>query len=63
MEEKRARFLRAYTKVPPPLRDEIIVIIDKTPYTWNTVFFEVKEIKNKQLSEKILNTLSELKII
>lgn len=63
MEEKRARFLRAYVKVPPPLRDEIIVIIDKKPYTWNTIFFELKEVKNKKLSEKLLNTLSSLGII
>lgn len=61
MEETKEKFLKAYTGVPDPLRNEIIVIIDQKPYSWNTSYFEIKN--NTELSKKILNTLLSMKII
>ena len=43
------------------LRGDIIVIIDKKPYNWNTSFFEINN--NSPLGQKILKTLMELSII
>ena len=61
MEQLREKFLSAYANLLDSVRKEIIVIVDEEPYTWNSTYFEVKN--NTKLSEKLLNTLSELKII
>ncbi len=61
MEDKRAKFLKIYANVPDALREDIIVIIDKKPYNWNTSFFEISS--NSILGQKILKALQELEII
>ena len=61
MEDKKAKFLKAYAQVPNSLKEQIIVIIDEQHYNWNSVLFEIKN--NTALSKKILNTLSDMKII
>jgi hypothetical protein len=61
MEDKKAKFLKAYAQVPTSLREQIIVIVDEQHYNWNSVLFEIKN--NTQLSKKILNTLSNMNII
>lgn len=61
MEKLREKFLSAYADVPDTLRKEIIIIADGKTYTWDSAYFEIKN--NTQLSEKLLNTLSELKIV
>ncbi|MCK4649934.1 hypothetical protein KAT36_01750 [Candidatus Pacearchaeota archaeon] len=61
MEQLREKFLSAYADIPNSLRKEIIIIADEKTYTWDSTYFEVKN--NTKLSEKLLNTLSELKII
>ncbi|MCH7568751.1 MAG: hypothetical protein IIA87_04995 [Nanoarchaeota archaeon] len=61
MEDKRAEFLRAYAKVPDNLRDDILVVIDKEPYTWITAYLEIKE--NTDLGEKILKALGDIGIL
>jgi len=61
MDKERAMFLTAYAKVPEPLRDEIVVVIEGKTYTWNTSYFEIKE--KTALSKKILNTLVKMKLI
>ncbi len=32
-EEKRAKFLRIYADIPEDLREDIIAVVDKKPYT------------------------------
>jgi hypothetical protein len=61
MENKKARFLKAYADIPEPLRNEIIAVLDGKTYTWNSIYFEVKS--DTSLGEKLLNTLTEIKII
>ena len=59
--DNKAKFSRAYSNVPDSLRGEIIIVLDGEPYNQKTVYFEVKN--NTELSQKLLNKLSELKII
>lgn len=61
--DELARFLRAYSNVPPQLREEIIVLIDGKSYTWNTAYLGIKEDKDSELSKKILKTLKIIKLI
>ncbi len=61
MGEEIEKFLNAYTEVPEPLRNEIIVVIEGKTYSWNTAYFEIKE--NTDLSKKILKTLLSIGII
>ncbi|MCH8945359.1 MAG: hypothetical protein IIA85_00355 [Nanoarchaeota archaeon] len=61
MEKEKARFLTAYAKVPEPLRDEIIVVVNKKTYTWDTTYFEIKQ--KTKLAENILKTLVNTELI
>lgn len=58
---KKPKFLRVYANIPEPLRNDIIVVIEKKPYTWNTAFLEIRD--NTKLGEEILKTLDEFGII
>ncbi|MBI2629261.1 hypothetical protein HYW74_04205 [Candidatus Pacearchaeota archaeon] len=60
-EDKRAKFLKIYADIPDGLRKDIIVVIEKKPYTWNTAFIEIEE--NTALGKKILKVLEDIKII
>ena len=61
MEDKRAKFLRVYSQLPEALIDQIVVFVDGKPYSWKSIFFEVKN--KTSISKKILNTLSNMDII
>ena len=61
-EETKVRFVKVFSNLPDKVREEdIIVVIDEKPYTWNAAYLEVKNDTN--LGEKILNKLKELEII
>ncbi|MBU3912511.1 MAG: hypothetical protein KKE50_00300 [Nanoarchaeota archaeon] len=60
-EDKKAKFLRVYANVPENLRGDIIAVIDKKPYTWNTSFLEIND--NTELGRKILKALEEIRIL
>lgn len=60
-EELRDKFFKVYANIPLGLRDDIIVVIDGKPLTWNVVYLEVKE--NTDLSKKILEELKNLNLI
>lgn len=60
-EELREKFLVVYPKVTDSLRDEIIAVVDGKTYSWNTVYFEVKNKTN--LSQKLLNSLKEVGLL
>ena len=62
LEELAVRFKKIFANLPQKIRNEdIILIIDKKPYTWNAVFLEVSN--NSELGKKMLKKLNELKII
>ena len=61
MIDKRAKFLGMFANVPDALRDDILVVIDKKPYTWNTAYLEVKD--DTPLGKKIIKTLEEIDIL
>ena len=61
MEDKRAKFMKIFANVPEDIRQDIIAVIDKKPYTWNTAFLEIKD--KTELGKKILKVLEGIGII
>ncbi len=61
MEDLREKFLKVFANVPLGLREDIILVLDGKPLTWNVAYLEVKE--NTELSKRILKELQELKLI
>jgi len=61
MEDKRAKFLSAYANVPEDLRSDILILVDKKPYTWNTAYLEIKE--KTELGGKLLKALESIGIL
>jgi len=60
-EEIRDKFFKVYANIPLGLRNDIILVIDGKPLTWDVAYLEVKE--NTDLSKKILEDLKNLKLI
>jgi hypothetical protein len=60
-EDKRAKFLKIYANIPEGLREDIMVVIDKKPYTWNISFIEIEG--NTLLGGKILKVLENMELI
>lgn len=56
-----SRFMIAFSKVPLNLRDEIIIVIEKQPITWNLAYNEL--INKTKKGEEILKSLINLRII
>jgi hypothetical protein len=54
-------FIRTYANIPAGIRTEIIVVIDKIPYTWNVAFLEVKN--ETPLGKKILTKLQKMGLL
>lgn len=50
------KFFKVYSNLPEDIRHEIIVVIDKKPYTWDAVFLELSNdtLLGKKMLEKIL---------
>lgn len=61
MIDKREKFIRIYPNVPDKLREDIVVVVEQKPYTWNTAYLEVRD--NTSLGKKILKTLEEIGVI
>ena len=55
MEDNRAKFIRIFANLPEDLKEDIVVVVDKKPYTWNNAYIEVKD--NTLLGKKILKAL------
>lgn len=57
-----SEFKRIFANLPDKIRKEdIILVLDKKPYTWNAVFLEVNQ--NASLGMRMLKKLKDLKII
>jgi len=61
MENKTSKFIKVYSKLPKELIDQIVVYVEEKPYTWEAIYFEVKN--ETKTSKKILKTLSDMDII
>ena len=62
MEEERIKFMKIFNDLPEKVRrEDIVVVIDKKPYTWNVAFIEIKN--NTGLGREILRKLKSLEIL
>lgn len=59
--DKKTRFLKIYANLPLNLREEVIVVINEKPISWNVAYLEVNN--NTPLGNIILEKLEALKII
>lgn len=57
----KENFLKAYANLLADERDEIIVIINGKPYTWNRAYDEVK--RDTKLGKMILDKMTELGLL
>ncbi len=61
MPDAKERFLKVYANIPLNVREEIILVLDDKPITWNTAYVEVKnDTKN---AKRILDALVEMDLI
>lgn len=60
-ETAKEKFLKVYANLPLSIREEIILVLEGKPITWNAAYLEVNnDTKN---SQEILRKLEELKIL
>lgn len=54
--DEKTKFLQTYANLPLNQRNEIIVVIDEEPLTWNSVKIEVENDtpKGKEILEKLV---------
>jgi len=57
----RAKFLRIYANLPLNQRNEIVVVVDDEPMTWNAARVEIENDTEK--GKEILQKLVDLQII
>lgn len=57
----RDKFYKVYANLPLGLREEIVVVIDGQPISWQVAKMEIDN--NTQTGEKILSKFEALKII
>ena len=56
------KFKKIFANLPEKIRaEDIILVLDKKPYTWNAVFFEVSN--KTEIFKEMLKKLKELKIL
>lgn len=61
MGDERESFLKTYSNLPLKTREEVIVVIDGKPITWDSVYKEVKN--NTKMGERILIKLKDMDIL
>ena len=58
----RSKFLKVIARVPENIRNnDIVAVVEGSPYTWNTALIEVKNGTKK--GDRILKILKEMEII
>lgn len=58
---KRIQFLKIYANLPLGMRDEIVVVVNNEPLTWNVAKLEIEQ--NTPKGKEILKILTSLKIL
>jgi hypothetical protein len=56
-----SKFFSIYANLPDKVRDQIVVVIDDKPMTWNAAYIEIRG--NTELGQKILEKLIRMEII
>ena len=59
--DKKTQFLKIYANLPLGMRDEIVVVVDNEPLTWNAAKLEIEQ--NTPKGKEILKILTNLKIL
>lgn len=59
--DKNTLFEQIYANLPLSARNEIVVVIDNEPLTWNAARIEVEN--NTEKGKQIVQKLSDMKII
>lgn len=61
-EEESIKFKKIFANLPETIKNEdIILVLNEKPYTWNSVFFEINN--KTDLGTEMLKKLKELEII
>ena len=62
MVDKKAKFIRMFANIPEKIREEdIIVVVDDKPFTWNSAVIEVKN--DSETGKKILKNLEKMGLL
>lgn len=61
LEVAKENFLKVYANLPLGIREEIILVLEGKPITWNVAYLEVNN--NTKNSQEILRKLEEFKIL
>lgn len=56
-----SRFHQVYANIPMKIREQIVVVIDDKPLSWNAAFVEIDQ--QTKLGAEIYNKLVEMDII
>lgn len=59
--DRKSLFTRIYANLPVGSRNEIVIVVNEEPLTWNAVWIEVEQ--DTPLSETILEKLEKLGIL
>ena len=59
--EPREEFFKIYANLPIEERNNVVVVLNKQPISWNIAYLEIK--KDTKLGQQILKTLKELGIL
>lgn len=57
----KEEFFKIYANLPIEERNNVVVVINKQPISWNIAYLEIKS--NTKIGQKVLKTLQELKIL
>jgi len=61
MADLKSRFYKTFANLPLGVRDEIVLVIDGQPITWNVIKLEVDT--DSKISKRALKLLGELRLI
>lgn len=61
MNEYKAKFNAVYSNLPLSVRDDVVIVLDGEPLSWNVAWIEINSASDK--TEQILKDLAELEII
>lgn len=61
LEAAKEKFLKVYANLPLGIREEIILLLEDKPITWNAAYLEVNN--DTRNSQEILRKLEEFKML